>query len=140
MGSTGWVGVTIDTSGLSIESGADSWRITRNPSMGVTLAVVWGPVRRPYSWSGKNPWLEKADWTFRFPWFALPWFHMWWWRRRDADDFAVRGKLGKPHPARFYFGGKIFHADDRPGEDVWRDPSKDPVGYYITPSASFRRG
>jgi len=118
--------------GFSMIRSPAAWQITQRPTYGFQVGFVWGPLRRPFSWSNSNPWTERADWTLRFPWVVLPWFHIWLWR--------THGGVPADHPARFYIGGKLFYAHTRPGEDVWRDERLDPSGWYVAPSVSFRRG
>lgn len=153
---TNYVAITFDTQApyLHVEAIAARWQITRMATAGITLGIMWGPLRRPWAFPRvdrmqptylrfPNPWLERADFILRIPWVILPWFHVWWWRG-PAEALMI-------HPARFYIGGKLFFAHDnspfpdgtpspRANEDIWRDPKKDPPGWYVTPSVSLRRG
>lgn len=124
---TGYAGLVISSRGLSFERGTAAWQITRPERWGLVLGVVWGPLRRPMGARGVNPWTQKAKWTFRMRWLALPWLSVWWWRDVHAG-----------HPARFYIGGKVFYTNKHP-EDIWARPMERGQ-WFICPSASFRTG
>lgn len=156
----GYLAITCDTQApyIHTEFSPADWQITRTQTAGITVGIVWGSMRRPLALPKldhrqffylrfPNPWLERADFVLRAPFVLLPWFHIWWWRMGHSSySSAVQ-----PHPARLYAGGKLFFAHDnsplsdgtpssRAGEDIWRDPKKDPPGWYVTPSASLRLG
>ena len=123
-----YIGFTLSSDGVSFEDRPEDWQITRRPKFGIQLCLTWGSLRRPYSLD-RNPWSEGADVVLRIPFIACPWFHIWYWRK------------GQDHPARLYAGCKIFRAyDPKRVRGAWRDDKKDPPGYYVTPSLSFRDG
>lgn len=139
-----WFGIQwASAEGMMLKRGPKDWIITEPSTVGIEFGIVWGPLRRPWAFGSGNPWLDKdaAKFILRLPFFIFPWFHVWWWRSRRLEHFRdASGRFKKPHPARLYAGCKLFRADDNQDEDVWRDPKKDPPGWYVTPSASFRRG
>lgn len=119
--------LTVSKDGLRFERGAANWKIKRRERWGISVGLVWGPLRRPLAPPGINPWTERSYVTIRLPWSIGPWVYVWFYR-----------KPGARHPGRFYVGLKVLHAGVPP-DDVWTRPSERDK-YYVTPSISFRRG
>ncbi len=124
---TGFLTLTATTDGLRLERGARTWKLKRPQRWGISLGLVWGPLRRPLSPPGINPWKQRSYVTLRFPWSVGPWIYVWFYRSRHAG-----------HPGRVYFGLKVIEAGMLP-DDVWARPSER-GRYFVTPTMSFRRG
>jgi hypothetical protein len=121
----GFLTVSLTADGLHLERGVENWKVRRPQRWGVSSGLVWGPMRRPLSPPGVNPWKERASLTLRLPWLIGPWFYVWKYKSEQVRN-----------PARFYVGFKLIEAGDPP-DDVWaRDSERGQ--HFMTPSFSIR--
>lgn len=149
----GYMGLTCASSGLHLEQSPAVWKITRPwARWGLTVGWVWGPWRFPFRWDG-DQWHGRPLFTLRLPFVVLPWVHVWYWPDRllacgraawMSLPLYMREKYQEEHhPARLYAGGKVFFVrpagEFDPNGHAWAGPGER-GRYYVTASASFRRG